>query len=131
LRDGQLVLNAEITTALLAMLDAVRQMLGSIGATGSEGERNDRELIATLTELLRPKAEASPVADRVLDKKEEPAATPVPVPSVGDILIKRGAAKVSEVLEAVEQQVAGATRGTLAKSWWIRATSNRRTCSKP
>src|ERR1700746_2826226 len=30
LRDGQLVLSPEITTALLAMVDAVRQMLSSI-----------------------------------------------------------------------------------------------------
>src|SRR5271166_2344398 len=51
LRDGQLVLNLEITTALLAMVDAVRQMLASIEATGAEGERDDSQLIAALTRL--------------------------------------------------------------------------------
>ncbi len=51
LRDGQLALNPEITTGLLAMVDAVRQMLASIEATGVEGERDDRELIARLTSL--------------------------------------------------------------------------------
>src|SRR5579864_5525925 len=58
LRDGLLTLNAEVTTALLAMVDAVRQMLASIEAAGNEGERNDQELIATLTRLLQGKAES-------------------------------------------------------------------------
>jgi two-component system chemotaxis sensor kinase CheA len=53
LRDGQLKLHPELTTALLAMVDAVRQILSSIEATGKEGERNDQELIARLTRLLQ------------------------------------------------------------------------------
>jgi two-component system, chemotaxis family, sensor kinase CheA len=52
LRDGQLSLHPGLTTALLAMVDAVRQMLSSIEASGSEGERSDQELIARLTRLL-------------------------------------------------------------------------------
>ncbi len=60
LRDGQLKLNPELTTALLALVDAVRQMLASIEASGNEGERNDQDLIATLTRLLQ--AESSPTA---------------------------------------------------------------------
>ncbi len=51
LRDGQLELDREITSGLLAMVDAVRQMLGSIEATGVEGERDDTKLIARLTRL--------------------------------------------------------------------------------
>ncbi len=51
LRDGQLRLDREITSALLAMVDAVRQMLGSIEATGGEGERDDGKLITRLTRL--------------------------------------------------------------------------------
>lgn len=51
LLDGQLALNPEITTGLLAMVDAVRQMLASIEATGVEGERDDRKLISRLTRL--------------------------------------------------------------------------------
>jgi two-component system chemotaxis sensor kinase CheA len=51
LRDGQLALDPEITTGLLAMVDAVRQMLASIEATGVEGERDDRKLISRLTSL--------------------------------------------------------------------------------
>ena len=51
LREGELVLNPEIAAALLATVDAVRQMLASIETTGVEGERDDSELIATLTRL--------------------------------------------------------------------------------
>ncbi|MFY9845055.1 MAG: chemotaxis protein CheA [Terriglobales bacterium] len=60
LRDGHLQLNPEITTALLATVDAVRQMLASVEATGIEGERDDSALIARLTRLQdAPVAEAS------------------------------------------------------------------------
>src|SRR5271168_516861 len=51
LRDGELLLNPGITTALLRMVDAIRQMLQSIEAIGSEGDRNDGDLIKTLTSL--------------------------------------------------------------------------------
>jgi two-component system chemotaxis sensor kinase CheA len=53
LRDGQLALDREITTALLAMVDAVRQMLASIESAGVEGDRDDSALIANLTRLQR------------------------------------------------------------------------------
>ena len=53
LRDGELALNPEMTTALLAMVDAIRQMLASVEAIGNEGERDDQELIQTLTRLLQ------------------------------------------------------------------------------
>src|SRR5271154_7055312 len=51
LRDGQLTLNPEITTALLGMVDAVRQMLKEIAATGRDGEQDYPELRETLTRL--------------------------------------------------------------------------------
>src|ERR1700688_1714493 len=51
LRDGQLMLNPERTTALLGMVDAVRQMLREIESTGAEGEVYYPELRETLTEL--------------------------------------------------------------------------------
>src|ERR1039458_10132227 len=117
LRDGQLTLNPEITTALLAMVDVVRRMLASIEADGAEGERDDSELIATLTGLLQPKAEANlapaPAPDQEKDRQKKEARQndlPQPVPNVGDILIKQGAAKVSEVFEALEQQGSGDPR---------------------
>ena len=51
LRDGQLILNPELTTALLGMVDAVRQMLKEIQSTGQDGEIDYPELRETLTRL--------------------------------------------------------------------------------
>ncbi len=51
LRDGQLTLNPERTTALLGMVDAVRQMLKKIESTGQDGEIDYPELRETLTRL--------------------------------------------------------------------------------
>jgi two-component system, chemotaxis family, sensor kinase CheA len=51
LRDGQLTLNPEITTALLGMVDTVRQMLREIESTGRDGEVDYPELRETLTRL--------------------------------------------------------------------------------
>src|SRR5579863_3465227 len=51
LRDGVLNLNPEITTALLQMVDAVRQMLSEIQATGQDGNEEYKELHSTLARL--------------------------------------------------------------------------------
>jgi two-component system chemotaxis sensor kinase CheA len=51
LRDGELVLRPEITTALLVMVDAIREMLGSIEHKGDDGERVYSELVETLHQL--------------------------------------------------------------------------------
>src|SRR5581483_6577448 len=42
LRDGLMALTPEITTALLAMVDAVRRILSDIEADGEERQRDDR-----------------------------------------------------------------------------------------
>jgi chemotaxis protein histidine kinase CheA len=114
LRDGALPLRPEITAALLAMVDAIRQMLSRIESTGNEGERNDQELIATLTQLL----EAPETGAKVPEQQPPPetpqakwqATTPQGTPTIGEILIRRGVAKVSDVYEAVQQQKAGDPR---------------------
>src|SRR6202049_2468504 len=59
LRDGQLTLNPEITTGLLGMVDAVRQMLKEIASTGQDGEEEYPELRETLTRLLTVPAAGS------------------------------------------------------------------------
>lgn len=55
LRDGQMTLNPELTTALLHMLDAVRQMLAEIDKTGGDGDADYSVLVATLTRLQQVK----------------------------------------------------------------------------
>ncbi|HUK48938.1 MAG TPA: chemotaxis protein CheA, partial [Terriglobales bacterium] len=59
LRDGQLKLNPEITTALLSMVDAIRQMLSAIQSTGQDGENTYPELRETLTRLQASTAAAA------------------------------------------------------------------------
>ncbi|HXM63198.1 MAG TPA: chemotaxis protein CheA [Terriglobales bacterium] len=108
LRDGQLTLNQEITTALLGMVDAVRQMLGSIEASGAEGERDDSKLIATLTRLQQPpeppaKSRSAPAPDAAI----EAAAPP---PSIGDILMQQAGVTQAEILRAAKQQNEGDPR---------------------
>jgi len=51
LRDGDLALDATITTALLRLVDAVRAVLDRIDATGVEGDDTHAELIRDLAAL--------------------------------------------------------------------------------
>lgn len=75
LRDGQFTLNPERTTALLEMVDAIRQMLKEIESTGQDGEIDYPELREKLTLLqnssagdsemvARPNAQSSSLAPR-------------------------------------------------------------------
>lgn len=51
LRDRALALNPEITSALLQIIDAIREILNNIETTGQEGEADYSELIKTLYQL--------------------------------------------------------------------------------
>ena len=62
LREGELVLTAEITSGLLAMVDAVRRMLEEIANTGKDGEEDYTELQQRLARLQQPEATAAPAA---------------------------------------------------------------------
>jgi two-component system chemotaxis sensor kinase CheA len=56
LRDGALILTPPIADALLATVDAVRQILASIGAGQGEGNGDYALLVATLTRLQTPQS---------------------------------------------------------------------------
>jgi two-component system, chemotaxis family, sensor kinase CheA len=62
LRDGKLTLSAEITSGLLAMVDAVRRMLAAIQATGQDGEEDYAPLIEVLASLQEQHVGQSPAA---------------------------------------------------------------------
>jgi two-component system chemotaxis sensor kinase CheA len=89
LRDGQLTLNPEIATALLGVVDAVRQMLKEIGSTGQDGDVDYPELRETLTRLQTPAvasvALAAPPATIDLKplpvKEDSPAVPPETLPA--------------------------------------------------
>ena len=58
LRDGEISLTPDIASALLKMVDAIRQMLSSIQETGNDGEEEFVELKALLTQLQQGEAGA-------------------------------------------------------------------------
>ena len=76
LRDGKLLLNPEITTGLLSMVDAVRQMLKEIESTGQDGEDTYPELLQTLAGLQESGANGS--STPVAAPTSRPAATKSP-----------------------------------------------------
>src|SRR5881392_2223269 len=53
LRDGKLSLNAEITSGLLAMVDAVRKMLAEIKTTEQDGTVRHRRRVRPVVGLVR------------------------------------------------------------------------------
>jgi two-component system chemotaxis sensor kinase CheA len=53
LRDGALVMNQEIASALLSLVDAIRATLGEIAATGNEGSADYTVLANTLMRLQK------------------------------------------------------------------------------
>jgi two-component system chemotaxis sensor kinase CheA len=72
LRDGQLTLNPERTTALLGMVDAVRQMLSEIESAGQDGENDYPELREILTKLQTPvEGDAAGDSAAVVEAKPE------------------------------------------------------------
>jgi two-component system chemotaxis sensor kinase CheA len=56
LRDGKLALHPALTNALLAMVDALRQMLAEIERTGIEGDGDYRPVVRRLEQLLEKPA---------------------------------------------------------------------------
>ncbi len=85
LRDGVLALNPPRTSALLAMVDAIRQMLGCIENERNEGDVDYTQLIIDLGKLLTDDganevaAQAPVEAPAAVEKKEEPVAEAAPV----------------------------------------------------
>ncbi|MBL9079066.1 MAG: chemotaxis protein CheW [Planctomycetes bacterium] len=76
LRDGELTLDAERTSALLALGDAVRQILAAIEAAGDEGDTDCADLIERLDRLQRDGTPAPAAAP-----KPTPVAVPSPAPA--------------------------------------------------
>ena len=93
LREGQLSLSPEITSGLLAMVDAVREMLANVESSGAEGEAKYGELIELLTRLHAEEncAAAAQVAahaettverlDELMSEAIEPAASETASPA--------------------------------------------------
>jgi two-component system chemotaxis sensor kinase CheA len=127
LRDGAIGLTPERTTALLSLVDAVRQMLGSIETSGNEGERNDDELVETLKRLQKDNEEkevkeVKEVKEKenrehvvvskpeVVENAEKSEEAPGPPKQLGKILVEMGTVTPEDVAYAVQKQLEGDTR---------------------
>lgn len=104
LRDGSLLLDPERTSALLALLDAVREMLSEIEKNGNDGDGDYRELIERLTRLQEPDATQAQTQD---EPDDTPPGSDDPPQTIGDVLVRTGKVKPEEVLDAVHQQMEG------------------------
>jgi two-component system chemotaxis sensor kinase CheA len=115
MRDGRLCLNAQITTGLLGMVDAVREILRAIEASGSEGEGDYTAVIAKLKGLLdvRPQGEAEerpPLGQLLVHQTQQAVQEALEAQRAGDerklgeILVERGTVSPQQVQEALQVQ---------------------------
>jgi len=74
-REGEIPINTHIITALLNVLDAVRQILQQIETTGEQGEQTYPELKAHLNQLKEGKP-LSPLAPQIVPSEKVAALTP-------------------------------------------------------
>ena len=130
LRDGKLTLTAEMTSGLLAMVDAVRQMLASIQSSGQDGEEDYAALIEHLASLQRQDNSSAPDAALSIDdphlasgKTPDQESTHPTAPSanssgeqladpakIGGVLLERGQVRPEDLAAALEQQEIGRKR---------------------
>lgn len=140
LRDGMLQVTPAITSALLATVDAIRQILDSLHESYREGEVNYSDLIDTLQRLQRAEVEAAPIAEAVVteatanqetpqsgSESSQPPEAEIPVKSaaenapqpgkfkpvtgrIGETLIKKGIIQPEDLARALEQQASGDQR---------------------
>jgi two-component system chemotaxis sensor kinase CheA len=103
LRDGLLDVTQEITTSLLQMVDAVREIIEHVEADGEEGDTSNEVLLDELSRLERgetlaaaPSPEAAPVPTEVADATPETPAAEVIEPAA---VVEPEAAVVAEVVE--------------------------------
>ncbi|MGB9205207.1 MAG: chemotaxis protein CheW [Terriglobales bacterium] len=132
LRDGQMTLGPEHTTALLDMVDTVRQMLQEIQSTGQDGTVEYPELLETLTGLLPDRGASKPeetpaAAARPADPASAPG-TEMASASSEDIVaspalisattskkpVRKKASKAAEVAPAEGQKVVARQDDVLA-----------------
>jgi two-component system chemotaxis sensor kinase CheA len=130
LRDGDLSVTREITTALLAMVDAVRDVLRSVETDGTEGGATYGELVETLERLDRGEAVAPDgavapvralhVIDGTGDAGDDPSghqsgATEIAVDDdadapIGERFIRAGLISQDQLDSALDRQAAGDPR---------------------
>ncbi len=119
LRDGKLALNVARTDALLAMFDAVREMLTEIEESGSDGDDGYPELLQRLESVqaedtpTEPGSEADGSDASPSGGEEAPTAADgredAPLP-MGELLVSKGVVVPEDVDLALLQQRSGDPR---------------------
>jgi two-component system chemotaxis sensor kinase CheA len=128
LRDGELTLTPQLTTALLGMVDAIRQMLKDVESTGQDGENDYPELRETLTRLQSPNqaerdsaesssasasqpepADSAPAKSASPPEKSEPKRKPTRG-KIGGLLVERGSVQPQDLALALQEQEKGDRR---------------------
>ncbi|GIU89040.1 MAG: ATPase [Acidimicrobiia bacterium] len=112
LRDGTLTVDARIADALLALGDAIREILGTIERDGAEGDTDYAQLVQRLSALQQGASDAAPPtvgddhadATQAAPQSEADAAPPVEDPRIGEQLVAEGrASEVDVALGLIEQ----------------------------
>lgn len=104
LREGELQLTDERTTALLKMVDAIRQMLALIEESQTDGEEEYLELIALLASLQEDDGETAQ------DGQAEPPEQKVELKPTGEMLVESGEVNSTQMADAIKQQLDGDKR---------------------
>jgi two-component system chemotaxis sensor kinase CheA len=131
LRDGELMLTAEITSELLALVDAVRQMLGEIQASGTDGNEEYAGLTENLKRLQAPGSSPAAIVPVESDGTAPPpeerkvAANPAN-PEVQAVPAKAREKEAAGAAQATaSEQSAGDSRARDAKDQTIRVDVSR------
>ncbi len=114
LRDGELPMTTEIADGLLAMIDAIRQILAAIAESGAEDGTRYDDLVATLVRLdsaEAPLAPVHPIPRRRNDAAAiEDVSEPEPDRRIGQQLLEAGAIDEEQLNEALVAQLEGDPR---------------------
>ncbi|MEZ6031855.1 MAG: chemotaxis protein CheW [Planctomycetaceae bacterium] len=108
LRDGVLRLNAEMASALLEMVDAIRSILGKIDSTGTEGDEA-YEALAIKLERLKS-GESVPV---IIAPATKPAV--VPAAQAAPVVSEQMEIEVEQVVRELNQETAAAVESAPGK----------------
>jgi two-component system chemotaxis sensor kinase CheA len=84
LRDGEMVLDAQITTALLGMVDAIREILSFIEADGGEGDADYTAVIQRIQALNDRRSTPADSVAAVAAPTPAPVAAALPAPAADE-----------------------------------------------
>lgn len=134
LRDGKLSLTPEFTSGLLAMVDAIRTMLGEIQTTEQDGNDNYQDLIESLDWLQQNTKDSSPkstldLTSRGPEKKHQRARLKMnrakPFPPAPDADRERAALQVAPDLSKTQGALEANLRPMPGKGLLLEPGSDR------